>query len=98
RLDRLGTGSDTNRDGHQPAIQRNVEQFLSVAAPARLGTTIGGHLCVASWVRKGLDVNLIPAGLVRLICDPFSVGRKLCQILVKVRLDNGKWFRISIHG
>ena len=100
-LDNLAVRCKPERNRHQPVIQRDVEQGLAIVLPAHLSAALGRNRHFASnfavGSRKRLNVYLIPPRLVRLVCDPFSVGRELRQPFVRIRLNDGKWLSISLH-
>jgi hypothetical protein len=69
-----------------PASQSAPElviNLLAVAAPAGRTATAGGNLPFAARWRKRLHVDLICARLIRLVGDPFTIGRELGLGLVE---------------
>src|SRR5262249_1768684 len=95
----FGVGSlavrQANRNRHKLAIERNIEQLLTIRPPAHLRTAIGGDLHLSTGTGKGLDPNLHAAGLVRLIRDPLSIGRELTIPLFEGRLNDRYWFSLT---
>jgi hypothetical protein len=70
--------------------------LLAAPAPSRLRAAIVGNADLFSAGGKRLDVNFEPARFIGLICDPFSVGRKLSVALFKVRLND--WKRLPVFA
>ena len=85
----LSVGSNCDRHGHQAAVEPDIEQFLPVGPPSRLGPARRGHLPRAAGPRKRLDVNLHWLGFVRLIRHPPPVGGELPRRLV----EGGVYYR-----
>ncbi len=63
RADYGGTGVRRDPDGsrYEPAIQRDIEQFLAVTSPTDLTAAVRGNWPLVSGAGKGLDVNLAAA-------------------------------------
>src|SRR5947199_2527550 len=82
----LGVEARASADGdrHQFPVGRQVEQLSSVAAPSRLGAALGRDLPFASQRWERLDVDLRSTRLVRYVCDPLDVWRKLALTLVEL--------------
>src|SRR5689334_24955163 len=81
-----------NRNRHELAIERNVEQLVTIRPPAHLSTATAGNLQLATGTWKGLDPNFHSARLVRLIRDPLSIARELTIPLFEVGLNDRQWF------
>src|SRR5439155_6521453 len=62
-----------HRGCHHLAVQRHVKDFLASLVPAGLDAAVTGDLELPARSRKRLDVDLEPAGFVRLIGDPLAV-------------------------
>src|SRR5262249_47339335 len=62
-----------------------------IAAPRR-------YLVSARGVGEVCDVNLIPAGFVRVVGDPLAVGRECRVGIRKLRLDQSKVLAVSGKG
>ena len=89
-----------DRNSHELAIGREVEQFLSVAPPLHIRAAIHGDLPLAAnhtLTRKWLDVNLMFTGLIRRVRDPLPVGRELSPRFVVVCLNDRKRLSIPIQ-
>ncbi len=71
--------------GHELSVRRQIEQFFSVAPEAWPTSAIAGNLPLAT-SRKALDPHLIAARVIRLVGDPFAVGRKVTIPLIELRL------------
>src|SRR6516225_5379705 len=84
----LPTENGSHINPTSPADMR----FTSSLSLARETTYSCQRMVALKYAGKRLDVNLISAGLVGLICDPFSVGRKLCPVLIEFCVENWKWF------
>ena len=54
---RLAVCGEPDRNRHQPAVQRDVEQFLAVAPPTHLRAAIGGDRLFTSAARERLQVD-----------------------------------------
>src|ERR1035438_6651565 len=71
-------GAWVQRQAHDAAIVGHVEQFAAVGAPARQSATLGHHPVAPGAVVEpfeGLHVDFVAASLVRLVGEPFAVGR-----------------------
>jgi hypothetical protein len=79
RLDFGGSGVRRDSDGnrHESAIQRDVEQFLTITAPTYLTAAVRGNGPLVSGAGERLDVSLNAARLIRLVRDPLAVRREL---------------------
>src|SRR6266446_8385967 len=87
-----------NWDRHESVIQSDIEQFLSVLAPAYLSATINRDWSpLATGTGKWLNINFKRARLVRLVRDPLSIGRELCILFIEVRLNDREWLSLSIQ-
>src|SRR5262249_4921901 len=63
---------------HGPqGYKTHKEEFLAVMTPSWKHSAILRYLDLGRPFRKGLDVDLTPAGFSRTVGDPFSVGRHL---------------------
>ena len=71
-----------NRNRHQPAIQRDVEQFLAITPPTHLTPPFVEICHLLPRTGKRLDVNLSAARFIRLVRDPLSVRIEL-PVLVR---------------
>src|SRR5207245_1449128 len=98
RFARLSIGSEPDGNGHEPSIECDVKQFLSVPPPADLRAAIRGNLQLAAGTWKRLDEYFDSARFVRLIRNPFSVRRELSVPFFKRRLHNWKRFWLSAYG
>src|SRR5437870_4174747 len=87
---RLAIGRQLHRSGHHLAVQRHVEDLLTVLVPARLCAAITGNLELPARSWKGLDVDLELARFVRLIRDPLAVGEELTFAFFKRSLQGGE--------
>src|SRR5262249_38233873 len=61
---------------HQSFVICEVEDFLSIAAPTSFASTVGRDLNFVFIRRITLSINLVPARLVRSVCDPSTVRRE----------------------
>src|SRR5262245_3970394 len=87
---RLMLGVERDWHSHQAIVQRNVEQLFAAARPTHLCAATARNGVLRSRTGKRLDVHFEPAGLVRLVRDPFAVWRELSVALVGVRLDDNE--------
>ena len=63
----------TRVDRHQRAVGTDVEEFLAVAAPSRIGSASNRHLPFLSLVQQRLHVDVEPAGHVGRVSEPAAV-------------------------
>src|SRR5262249_35415930 len=84
-------------NGHELAIERNVEQFLAVAPPARLSPAISGNHRLRAGAWKRLDIDLKASRFVGLVGDPFSIRRELGVTLLELGLHDWKRLSIAFH-
>ena len=83
---------DGNGDG---VVFRNVEKFLAIARPFRIKTNPCRNLNFDVGARKWSDVNLCPAGLIRLIGDPLTIWRKNCPPFRRVA-SGKQWIKLLV--
>ena len=75
-------------DSHQRAIGCHIEEFPPARPPERLHAAGGRDLPQAiAHGGKRPDVDLVPAGAVRLVRQPAAIGRDDAAALVEARLD-----------
>src|SRR5215469_2130811 len=77
-----------------PTTEKKVD-LLPITAPPGLNATHVRDLRLIPRWRKGLNVGLAHAGLVRVVCDPLGVGRELGLPFIKLRMQNGN--RLAIR-
>src|SRR5207248_8155734 len=82
--------SDADRNRHEPAIRRDVEQFFASRVPAHLSTATRRNQHALSGSGKRLDINLKSAIPVGLVSDPVSIRRKLSCLFFEGRADDVK--------
>src|SRR5262252_843140 len=68
RLDRIDGFFQAR--GHEFVVRRDVEQLTTVSSPLRVCSASGRNPDLAAWLRKGIDVDLVLAGFIRLVCHP----------------------------
>jgi len=64
-------------DGHQPAVEREIEQLLAVVAPPPLSAAVGRDAPLRAGVGKAPHIHLGRTGLVRGVGDPRAIRGKL---------------------
>src|SRR4029077_20363401 len=82
-------------DGHDFAVRRHVEQFLTVTAPAGRVTALCRYLPLSARRRESLHVDLRGSGFIGYVSDPFFVRREPGDRLIKWRLKEKLWFLVS---
>src|SRR5687767_12360549 len=97
---RLCARRESNRNRHQPAVERDVKEFLPITPPPHLSAAIGRDQPLAPRTWKRLHINFVAPRLVRLKRHPLSVGRHLRAVFIETRLGNRERFSISVqwHG
>ena len=90
----LSIGAEGHGDGCQSLIGSNVKQFRSVFGPARV-LAARRDLNPITGTGKRLQVNFEVTRIIRLICDPLAVWRKLAvefveggSVVIHHSLDN----------
>src|SRR5262249_20130212 len=85
----------TDWQGHQPAVETDIEDLPTVGTPAGLSTAIRGYPRLATRPWKRLHVNLKSSRFVRAVGDPFAVRRELSVALFETCLHDRKRFLLT---
>src|SRR5689334_17128496 len=93
----MKSGSGLNFDGVHLAVQRYVEDLLSVPAPHNTVAARRGDLPFAALSREADHVNLGARRLIGRVCQPTSVWGKLGEKFGEDRLQVWKGLAVSKH-
>ena len=102
RRSRLKCWLGADLDRHEVPVGSFIEQLFAIPAPSGIGSTPLGDEPLAPGIPRSLsraggefpDVNFIAAGLVRCVCDPTPIARKLASAFVE--LGAQEWDRLAI--
>lgn len=98
-----GGGLGLEVDGHEFHAWSHVEEFAAISAPVGVGAAGGGDTPFVAAIGVALDVDLLGAGFVRGLGDPFGIGFgvETGRCFIRAGLEDGAGaggIRLAIGG